>query len=154
MATSHLLSSTVVSIDLKIAYRVARKYDPFRAVLLHQALFSPIEQLIHGKLFNPFSCLQGAPVYPLFLIQQGNVGAEICQWCESQASRLAAFMAMLAGYFAVLLAAVSTTKGMPLTQTSSHRRLICETLEELLLLAADVPQLAPSSLSWCLLPCS
>lgn len=62
-------------------------------------------------------------------------------------------MAMLAECFAVLIAAVITTMGMPLTLTGSHRRLMCVILEELFLLAADVPQLAPSSLSWYFVPC-
>jgi len=57
-------------------------------------------------------------------------------------------MVMHAECFAVSLAAVSTTKGMPLTLTSGHGRLMCVILEELFLLAADVAQLAPSSLSW------
>lgn len=61
-------------------------------------------------------------------------------------------MVMLAERFAVLLAAVITSEGMPLTLTSSHGILMCMTLEELFLLAADVPQLAPSSLSWYFVP--
>lgn len=59
---------------------------------------------------------------------------------------------MPAEYFAVMLAAVNTTKGMLLALTNSHRILMCVILEELFLLAADVPQLAPSSLSWYLVP--
>lgn len=107
---------------------------------------------MHGKPFYPFSCLQGTPVYALMLIHKQMLETEICQRCESPVPWLAALMVMLAECFAVLLAAVNATKGMPLTLTHSHRRLMCVILEELCLLAAAVAKLAPSSLSWYLVP--
>lgn len=155
MVTPYLFSSTAVSIDLKI---------------LSQSCFGP-ESMTHSELcylikpslhqcsnscmeshFIPLPACKGLQYIPSCLTNKQKLETEICQRCESPASWLAALMVMLAERFAVLLAAVNTTKGMPLTLTSSHRRLMCVILEELFLLAVDVPQLAPSSLSWYLLP--
>lgn len=155
MATPYLLSSTAVSIDLKTASQsyfgtesmTHTELRCFTKPSFHQGSNSCME-----SHFMPFPACKGLEYIPSCLSNKQMLETEICQRCESSASWLAALMVTLAECFAVLLAAVNTAKGMPLTLTSSHGRLMCVILEELFLLAADVPQLAPSSLSWYLFP--